>query len=279
MKKMCIFGMVAVWLLNMLPVKANNTVQVGSAFYTEHAEECMSNDREYSTVGPDGKVEVYVSPEDATVVDSLPNGTDVAVPFTYIDSEGNMWGLVENAEDAEKTGWVKMIYMRLIQKSLPLEREFMSLVEEKSGVLDDEYLGSTIIFWNYPSVGDLLHAALEENGELPQYSKVFVDELGYTWGYVDSFGGVTDKWICLDNPTASVAELYPEGAPDRGVDAIPKDKGDLSVATTGSEEPVQATLEETVPAEKSNTGVFIVCGVIAAAVAVTGGLLVWFKKR
>jgi hypothetical protein len=222
-------------------------------------------------------VDVCVSPEDATVVDALANGVNVTVSYTYIDGESNMWGLVENADNKEKTGWVLMSYMRVIYDDSALGKVNNILIEESVGVLEDKYLGSTIIFWDFPGVNDVLQTNLAADGELPQYSKICVDEAGYKWGYIADFGGVKEKWVCLDNPCASLAELYPEGAPDRGVESIPKEKGESNVAL----EDTSVVQEEQgeVETQNSKTPIFLIGGVIASVAIVAGGLLVWFKKR
>lgn len=303
MKKLFIFGMVAVWLLNVLPVNADAIWEPRSEFYEEHASECEYNNRSYITAGPDGVVKVYVSPENATVVDTLENGVSVYVSFTYVDEDGIEWGVIENYSDESKTGWVAMDYMKVIYDYISFAQEYAANIVEETGILPAEYSGQTVKFWEYPSAwipSDVIMP--EEADDLPRYSKTFVDETGLKWGYVGYFYGMKNMWICLDNPVGTLEELYPVSIPARDMEIVYKEYvDDIETGTEkpqiGSEEnqiyedirvedeaqdeaDVQDTEAEAEIVPKGNDKlVFIVCGLVAAVAAITGGLLVWLKKK
>lgn len=301
-KGLIVFGMVAVWFLNMLPVKADAIWEPRSEFYEEHASECEYNNRTYITAGQDGVVKVYVSPENATVVDTLKNGVSVYVSFTYVDEDGIEWGVIENYSDESKTGWVAMDYMDVVYDYISFNEEYGADIVAESGALAAEYAGQTVKFWSYPSALVPMDVLMpDEAGDLPHYSKTFVDEKGLKWGYVGYFYGMKNCWICLDNPVGTLGELYPNGIPVRGARLEKKEyiedgkngttdleleeifdlenaelEIDIRVEDDAQDE---SEVEEEIVPKGNDKLVFIVCGLVAAVAAVTGGLLVWLKKK
>lgn len=303
-KGLIVFGMVAVWFLNMLPVKADAIWEPRSEFYEEHASECEYNNRTYTTSGLDGVVKVYVSPENATVVDTLENGVNVYVSFTYVDEDGIEWGVIENYSDESKTGWVAMDYMDVVYDYISFNEEYGADIVAESGALAAEYAGQTVKFWSYPSALVPMDVLMpDEAGDLPQYSKTFVDEKGLKWGYVGYFYGMKNCWICLDNPVGGLLDLYPNDMPLRDVETVKKDyvddmetiapekgpeeKPEIAPEPEESYEDIrvedeaqdESEAEEEIVPKGNDKLVFIVCGLVAAVVAVTGGLLVWLKKK
>lgn len=301
-KGLIVFGMVAVWFLNMLPVKADAIWEPRSEFYEEHASECEYNNRTYITAGQDGVVKVYVSPENATVVDTLKNGVSVYVSFTYVDEDGIEWGVIENYSDESKTGWVAMDYMDVVYDYISFNEEYGADIVAESGALAAEYAGQTVKFWSYPSALVPMDVLMpDEAGDLPQYSKTFVDEKGLKWGYVGYFYGMKNCWICLDNPVGTLGELYPNGIPVRGVQLEEKEyiedgkngttdleleeifdleNAELDIDIRVEDDAQSESDEEAEIVPKGNDKlVFIVCGLVAAVAVVTGGLLVWLKKK
>lgn len=300
MKKLFVFGMVAAWLLNAMSVQADAIWEPRSEFYEENASECYYNNRSYTAEGPNGVVKVYVSPENATVVDTMENGTKVYISFTYVDDDGIEWGVVENYSDESKTGWVPMDYMEVVYDYISFSQEYAASIVNENGVLPEKYAGQTVKVWAYPSAWvprDIVISAEEKN--LPQYSQTFVDETGLKWGFIGYYYGMKNMWICLDNPVGTLGELYPGSIPTRDVELVGKvyadgteiepgikpqigsvEEGEQAATGEQASDVVQeeSAQEEIVPKE-DNSLVYIVGGLVAAVVAVTGGLLVCLKKK
>ena len=288
-KGLIVFGMVAVWFLNMLPVKADAIWEPRSEFYEEHASECEYNARNYIANGPDGVVKIYVSPENSTVVDTLENGVSVCVLFTYVDEDGIEWGVVENYNDALRTGWLPMEYMTVVYDYISFKEEYGAEFVEESGALDVEYSGQKVRFWSYPGAkGTGYEMDIFEEEWMPEYNQVFVDEEGHKWGYISYYYGIKHTWVCLDNATATAEELYPNGMPERGTEntefrteddiKVEEEKDTEDRKVTEDDEEAEEVEAEIVP-KGNDQLVFIVSGLVAGVVAVTGGLLVWLKKK
>lgn len=308
MKKLFVFGMTAIWLLNTMSVQADVIWEPRSEYYEEHASECVYNNRSYTAEGPNGVVKVYVSPENATVVDIMENGTKVYISFTYVDDDGIEWGVVENYSDESKTGWVPMDYMEVVYDYISFSQEYAASIVEENGVLPEEYAGQTVKFWAYPSAWIPTDVTMPaEAADLPQYGKTFVDEKGLKWGYIGYFYGMKNMWVCLDNPVGTLGELYPMGIPARDIEFVSKEYVDG--VETGTEKPgvhkemdseedqiyedirvedgeqaasdeqVSDVVQKEIVPKEDNKLVYIVGGLVAAVVAVTGGLLVWLKKK
>lgn len=307
-KSLIVFGMVAVWMLNSFPVKADAIWEPRSDFYVENASDCEYTNRRYVANGLDGVVKVYESPENATIVDTLDNGASVYVSFTYTDEDGIEWGVIENFDDENKTGWVAMDYMDVVYDYISFNEEYNANIVEESGTLAAEYAGQTVKFWSYPSALIPTDVVMpDEAGDLPEYSKTFVDEKGLKWGYVGYFYGMKNKWVCLDNPVGTLLDLYPEDMPMRGAEFVQKDYVDDVEAVAPEKRPgekpeiapepedsyedirveedttdesgTQADEEAEIVPKGNDKLVYIVCGLVAAVAAVTGGLLVWLKKK
>lgn len=275
-KNLIVLGMIAVWFLNILPAKADAIWEPRSEFYEEHASECEYDNRQYTADGPDGVVKVYVSPENSMVVDTLDNGMSVCVLFTYTDEDGIRWGVIENYSDESKTGWLVMDYMNVVYDYISFKEEYGSSFVAESGALGAEAVGQTIKFWPYPGAQNGYYEMEIQSAEewLPEYSQTFVDEEGHKWGYIGYYYGIKHYWICLDNPTATAEELYPNGIPARGEEAAEPEPEEEKSAEDSDEDQ-----EAEIVPKGNDKLVFMVSGLVAAVAAVTGGLLVWLKKK
>ncbi len=287
-KSLIVFGMVVVWLLNMIPVHADAIWEPRSDFYEEHASECTYNNRNYTACGPEGEVKVYVSPENATVVDVLENGKSVCVLFTYKDEDGVEWGVVENFDDQSKTGWLAMDYMNVVYDYISFKQEYGSEFVQETGMLDAEYKGKTVKFWSYPGADGTGYEIKIDAADdyLPEYNQVFVDEEGHKWGYIGYYFGLKNTWVCLDNASATAEELYPNGLPARGTETTEfrteddvTDERKQEAEDDETEEEAEEEAEAEIVPKGNEKLVLIVSGLVAGVAALTGGLLVWLKKK
>lgn len=279
-------GILVFWLLGVVQVKADVIWEpYGNDFYMEHSTECEYVNRSYTTNGPTGSVIVYVSPENAEQVLTLENGMKVQVSFTYTDSDGIVWGVYENFE-TDETGWLPMDYMEVVYDYISFEEEFGTEITATEGTLSEECRGTTVYFYNYPGAETCIEFSVQEDQEnLPIYRSLFVDEEGRSWGYFGYYYGVKNKWICLDNPSATFEELYPNGAPARGSQEVPADSAasdrDASGQQVGdgaaSHDIVEKDMELITP-KQDNSLVGFVGAIVVAVVGVTGALLAWLKR-
>lgn len=177
-----------------------------NTFYEKHSDECEMVDRGFTANGPNGKVIVYKSPENPTEVDSIPNGDPTWITWTYTDSDGIVWGCPNNFEN----GWVPMDYMVVIYDYISFEEEYGDRFVEKTGNVDDAYMGKLIYLWNYPGSEDF--AEIDLSGDwadrMPEYHTTYVDEAGRTWGFCGYYYGMRNFWVCLDAADADYVKLY-----------------------------------------------------------------------
>lgn len=137
-------------VMMVCPVKADVIWEpMGDAFYEEHAGECEYQVRSYTANGPEGKVIVYKSPEDATETAVIENGKVVSISYTYMDKNGVSWGVYENWETDEQ-GWLPMDYMEVVYDYLSFEEDYGTAIKAQEGTLSKEYSGQTILIWDYP---------------------------------------------------------------------------------------------------------------------------------
>lgn len=232
-----------------------------NTFYAKHSDECEMVDRGFTANGPNGKVIVYKSPENPTEVDSIPNGDPTWITWTYTDSDGIVWGCPNNFEN----GWVPMDYMVVIYDYISFEEEYGDRFVEKTGNVDDAYMGKLIYLWNYPGSEDF--AEIDLSGDwadrMPEYHTTYVDEAGRTWGFCGYYYGMRNFWVCLDAADADYVKLYGEemsGEVKQEIETTPVE----DVATI-------------VPKGNQKLG-FIGAGV-GVVVIITGVVLIKMKKK
>ncbi len=297
-KNVWILAVVACWMFSALQVKADVIWEpYHDDFYQENMASCEYLNRTYTAAGPDGKVIVYESPENPTVVTTWENGFKAYISFTYTDADGNVWGVYDDSQSGIN-GWVPMAYMTVVYDYISFQEEFADSITEENGTIPAVCAGQTVYFWKYPGAENYYEMPMPEDAEsLPQYSKLFIDEAGLQWGYIGYFRGTKHCWVCLANPNGSLEELYPQGVPERGgqnvADStsseeegiVPKedaaqegDKNDTSASDIQSITDVSSDTERIEP-EKDNGLIGLVIGLVVAVTGVTGGALVWLKKK
>ncbi len=312
-KKICVLLAGICVIISPLQVQADLIWEPRQdSFYAEYADQCVYENSTYIANGSQGNVTVYESPDDLKEVDVWENGKSVYISFLYTDEEGEHWGIYDNG-DVNQSGWIRIEDMVKRYSAGSFAEEFQDRIVEEEGELDSTGL-SEAYFWTYPGSKD--YNSMNIAGfNAPQYHSVFVDEEGHKWGNIGYYYGRKNVWICLDAPVATFEELYPEGAPKRGALlegteevivgtenvklVLPgeqtsstenpqstqepqmensqeqekmEDLADVSAATGAQEENTTTSLEET------ESQVPFVAAIIAAVVAVTGGLLAVLKK-
>ncbi|MDE5866504.1 MAG: hypothetical protein K2H31_07890, partial [Lachnospiraceae bacterium] len=189
---------------------------------------------------------------------------------TYEDEQGIVWGFPSELE--EKSGWVPMEYMKVVYDSISFMEEHSSQIENRNGFLDESHKDDTIYLWKYPGSDGGSSVNMQNWENMPDYSSVYVDEEGRSWGYVGYFYGYRGLWICLDNPTAEYEELYPNGAPQYGVE-------DDEESKEGETQVTENLSTERIKPQTNQRTIVVVVVLVAVVVLVTVVLLVMLKKR
>lgn len=269
MKKwLCFLGTFICFLFCVLPVRADVIWEPEDAFYEKHSSMCTYVNRCFTANGPEGTVTLYKSPESPKVIDTWENGYAVYISYTYMDSDGILWGIYEGRE-SKQTGWVPMDYMKVVYDHISFREDYGSEIVDESGDLEEQYREGRVCFWDYPGSKEYYAMNLADWPDLPGYTGVYTDEKGYRWGFVGYYYGRRNFWICLDQPVADYEQLYPDGGPQIGAQA--------EAADAEYQSPEEQGTERIVPKQDKGT-VFLVTGLVALVVIVTAVLLVVLRK-
>ena len=232
-------------------------------FFEAHRDQCEYNTRSYYANGPEGFVTLWDAPNGSMVKAQYENGENLWVGYTY---QGK-WALVSRWEDGKDiSGWVPLADLSLIYDYLSFEEEYGDRIRPYNGEFADydgnaaevnfySYPGAKVIEYTWETAGDW-HVLdnLTGTAENDSYiSKIFVDEDGRTWGFVNYMYGRLNSWFCLDEP----------------------DGADFPVREVSSAELTPA--QTPVPP----AGGYVPYVLVSAVVAVTGGILAFFygKRR
>lgn len=179
-------------LLQTVTVYGDVIFEPEDSFYEKHAEECEYVNRSYVVNGYGGEADVYENPLSAKVQTTLKNGDTCYISFVYTDSKKNEWGFVE----ADRSGWVPMVYMYPVYNSLSFQEEYADMLKEESGSIPGE---QSVYAWDYPGAEESYTLEIVKDSPL-NYSTVFTDEEGLHWANMGYYMGYRDFWVCLDDP-------------------------------------------------------------------------------
>lgn len=211
MKKLLTLMLALILLLSLIPAARADVIWIPEDLFLEqHMAECIRTDRAFRALTD---TPVYESPQSDRVVWTLAEGESVWIYYTYTDAEGNRWGNCEQSIGAE-TGWIPLAYTELVYDYISFEEDYGHLFEtpEETLTLDSGFDGQEIRFWEYPGSESGYTGTV--NGEyLPSFGYLYTDAGGRQWGYIGYHMGWRNVWVCLSDPTADFAALYPEGAP------------------------------------------------------------------
>ncbi|MFI3168083.1 MAG: hypothetical protein R3Y32_08225 [Bacillota bacterium] len=221
-------------------------------FYMEYSKELNYINRDYITDGASGSVAVYISPLDYSIEETLQNGEQINIDYTY-EKDGELWG-------GNSKGWVLMDNLALIYDSTQFFSDHSDEFTEYTGEIFEI---PTALLYSYPNSGTCF-----EHPEYPDYllftqsvSYVYTDENGNDWGLITYYRGFRNYWICLSNPTdgslsSGYIEVGTSVSQQVGEDIIPIDY-------------LQVT-------SQSQVGIFAIALVLAVAILAT---ILIVKKR
>ena len=238
-----------------------------NSFYNNHRDKCEYENRSYYANGPDGFVTLLDAPNGSMVRAQFENGKKLRIYFIYDGS----YGLAAYWVDGKETsGWVPMPELELVYDFICFEEEYADRITDYNGEFAD-YDGDAeaVNFYAYPGAPEVSQSfdvaklaqhmgdILENLTGTPEYSsyisRIFVDEDGRTWGYVNYMYGRLNSWFCLDEPDGTDFPVREVSTP----------------SLTPAQTPVLPVTA------------YVPYALVGAAVAATGGLLAVFygKKR
>lgn len=267
-------------------------------FYTKKTieeaswDEFVLNNRNYFTNGKLGYLYVIDDPEKETIVDALENGVRVFVSFTYVNREGEEWGVIQYEQgddgqivpsyryaedDSIKTGWIRMEELSLIYDSEEFKKDHEGEIRDNDGSVEIQLEpGEELQYWSYPGSGNIIENT--PDADKPTIAQIYTDEDGEQWGYVNYHYGIRDAWVCITRPSAvdlpvrvpspqeqvAPAEI-PQNLPETMDDAL----GEKHVGKEGSTRPQAST-----PAV-----IMTVIGLVVLAAASSAGIIAFIYKK
>lgn len=220
MKKFVTLLLAAAALLTLAaPAKADLLWEpTGNAFYDQHWNDCVYDNRNYYANGQEGFVTLWNAPGGHTVEGQFENGTALCVYWIYED-----WGYVYTSPE----GWVPLADLQLIYDNISFAEEYADQIIPYNGEFMDYDGDSDVVnFFAYPGAEEIQRtyessqwSALWKNLTGTAYEEsyiqsIFVDEEGLTWGFVDYMYGHLNAWFCLDDPDGENFTVRKVTAPD-----------------------------------------------------------------
>lgn len=233
-----------------------------NTFFEKHRRDCTYEDRSYYANGKDGFITLLDAPGGSMVRAQYENGAVLWAGYTYKD-----WALISRWEsDASFSGWVPVADLTLVYDYIRFAEEYADRITDYNGEFADYDGGAAVFrFYEYPGAAEIKHSfeasgdpgwdivgnLTGAHGDSSYISRIFVDEDGQTWGFVGYMYGCRNGWFCLDEPDG---EHFPVRA--------------VSVAE------LTPAREPSLPAAS-----YLPYALVAAVVAVTAGLLVFFYGK
>ncbi len=285
-------------------------------FYAEYADQCVYENSTYIANGSQGTVTVYESPDDLKEVDVWENGKSAYISFLYTDEEGERWGIYDNG-DVNQSGWIRIEDMVKRYNAGSFAEEFQDRIVEEEGELDNTGL-SEAYFWTYPGSKDNNSMNIAGFNAPQYHSVFVDEaghrwgNIGYYYGRKNVWicldapaatfeelypegapkrgallegteevivGTENVKLILPGEQTSSTetAQSTQESQQESSqVQADTKEEADSTVAASATDS--QEGESAIASAEEPESQVSFVAAIIAAVVAVTGGLLAALKK-
>ena len=183
---------------------------IDDQFYDGHWAACKYEGRGYYANGKDGFITVWDVPDGDMVKAQYRNGERFWVGYTY---KGwaliNLWGNYR-----ETVGWAPLEDLYLVYDHISFAEEYGDQFRDYNGEFADYdgEVGEVFWFWEYPNAWEtkdvrevtqnMLEGLLGTSEKVPCcISKVYMDQNGHDWGFVEWLWGDRDFWLLLDNPT------------------------------------------------------------------------------
>ncbi|MEY8386866.1 hypothetical protein AALC17_06130 [Oscillospiraceae bacterium 38-13] len=259
-------SLLAAVLLVVLTVSAQADLlwaPADNAFYEKHRNELELVDRKFTANGEKGFVTLWDAPGGSGVEAQFENGEVLRVYYVYQD-----WGLILAGDNWDNIcGWTPLADVSLIYDRISFEEEYKDQIRD----YQDEFASysgnlSRVCIYEYPGApaakleidSQMVRMELWQERltgtaqEMSAISRIFEDEEGRTWGYIDFLDyDYLAGWFCIDEP----------GGTEFPVRQVPE------VEYTPPQPPV------------TPAAAYVPYILVGGVVAVTAGLLYWFYAR
>lgn len=183
-------------------------------FLEEHMDEAQYEGRSYYANSPEGSASLYRAPQEASgggeEIGRIQNQQLLYIGFT-LEYGGQLWGVTEYTTgdggtllrweegDEGGTGWVRMEELTVRYDGVSFAQEEEANFTDYAGGYDELLQETDLQLYEYPGSG-LCVGDTEGTADYPvEFSHVWTDESGKTWGYIAYHMGM-EGWVCLEDP-------------------------------------------------------------------------------
>ena len=213
-------------VLLLVPVSADMIAGPYNSYFSAHPSKLTKVDLYYE-VPPGMTVNVYQSPEEGGLIQTLEEGHVLPIPYSCT-IEDTIWGF-----NRQLGGWVRLGRLQRIYSHTEFLADHEShLIHDPSITINRADFTEPILSWTYPGSGQQDNPLMpSETSDIVQFQSLYTDETGGQWAYVGfHYGSV--GWIYLDAPCnpdppfhleVSIENTVTDTAPTESDPVPPKD--------------------------------------------------------
>lgn len=294
-----------------LSVCADMIWEPTNTFYSNHKNECTYVGRVFTANGSDGTVTVRETPDSDAEVATVQNGSTFTVTFTFKDSSGNDWGLVEfvidgsgkphsSSQQGDKIGWIPMKDLTVVYDEISFRNDHKSEFETYKGDLDSYVIKKEILVWTYPDSGNISSTIKTLDAGKLSLSDTYTDKDGRLWGYL-AYYRMTKGWICISNPegntptsaVTTAAAINVSSNAETSSTVGPNSTAENTVSTAANErlnpsdssdivESITPVQPSDTPAQPGNAAVTVLLIILVTAAAAATAVMIrifWNKQK
>ncbi|MBQ9080366.1 MAG: hypothetical protein IJY27_04755 [Clostridia bacterium] len=219
MKKTATFVLVLILLAALLcpSVSADVIIEPDrNSFFEAHRKECTYINRLYTVKSPG--TEAFKSPEDKKSLGPVAAGSLIRISHAYTAADGTEWGVHITADGWDGI-WLPMSALTVVYDYISFEQQHGASFVDFDASVHTAPTG-TVCFWTYPGSGVVAYFGIDtqrlgDAGYISgQISKVYRDEAGRDWGYIEYYYGVRNVWVALFDDSelqkSAVVHSYPD---------------------------------------------------------------------
>ena len=205
-----VFTVAAIMIISSGTMRADVLIEPDNDFWRRNTDKMQSEVHNYYANGQAGYVTFFFEPGSAREVFTMQNGEVAYVIYTYTDTSGLVWGIVEkntgNANNTDwRSGWVPMSDLDVIYDGIIFYNEFKNDLIQRAFNVQDYYTEGDLVLWSWPGSGEIswtVEGSLISSGELPVDlggDSIYLDSDGREWGFVPYLYGTRNVWVCLSD--------------------------------------------------------------------------------